>query len=77
MALTIRAAIDEKMREFDMLYGHESYKKLWARRERALGRLMLFPPRPLGRWLQRRAETRQAVRTLVHRLGLKGSHDAA
>lgn len=77
MALTIRAAIDEKMREFDMLYGHESYKKLWARQERPLGRLMLFPPRLLGRWLQRRAETRQAVRTLVHRLGLKGSHDAA
>jgi CelD/BcsL family acetyltransferase involved in cellulose biosynthesis len=77
MGLTVRAAIDEQMREFDMLYGHETYKKLWASRERPLGRLMLFPPRLAGRWLQRRAETKRAVRALVHRLRLKGSHDAA
>lgn len=77
MALTIRAALDDGLREFDMLYGHEAYKKLWARQQRPLGRLMLFPPRLGGRWLQRGAETRQAVRALVHRLGLKGSHDVA
>ena len=77
MGLSIRAAIDERMREFDMLYGHEPYKKLWAGRQRPLGRLMLFPPRLAGRWLQRRAETRQAVRAFIHRLGLKGSHDVA
>ena len=77
MGLTIRAAIGEQMREFDMLYGHEPYKKLWAARQRPLGRLMLFPPRLAGRWLQRRAETRLAVRALAHRLGLKGSHGAA
>ena len=77
MALTIRAAITEGMREFDMLYGHETYKDLWARQQRPLGRLMLFPPRLAGRWLQRRAETRLAVRALVHRLGLRGSHDVA
>lgn len=76
MGLTIRAAIDEGMREFDMLYGHEPYKQLWAARQRPLGRLMLFPPRLGGRWLQRRTETRQAVRALIQRLGLKGSHDA-
>jgi CelD/BcsL family acetyltransferase involved in cellulose biosynthesis len=77
MALTVRAAINEGLREFDLLYGHEPYKKLWARHERPLGRLMLFPPRLAGRWLQRHTETRQAVRALVHRLGLKGSHDLA
>ena len=77
MGLSIRAAIDERMREFDMLYGHEPYKMLWAARQRPLGRLMLFPPRLAGRLLQRRAETRQAVRALIHRLRLKGSHDAA
>lgn len=91
MGLSIRGAIDEGMREFDMLYGNEPYKKLWAARQRPLGRLMLFPPRLAGRFLQRRAETRQAVRALIHRLGLhptapkprgggpglKGSHDAA
>ena len=81
MALTVRAAIDDGVREFDMLYGHEAYKKLWAAHQRPLGRLMLFPPRLAGRWLQRRAETRQAVRAFVRRLGLypglKGSHDLA
>jgi len=77
MGLSIRAAIDEGMREFDMLYGHEPYKKLWAARQRPLGRLMLFPPRLAGRLLRRRAETRQAVRALINRLGLKGSHDVA
>ena len=77
MGLTIRAAIAEQTRDFDMLYGHEPYKKLWAGRQRPLGRLMLFPPRLAGRWLQRRAETRQAVRTFIHRLGLRGSHDVA
>ena len=90
MGLTVRAAIDDQMREFDMLYGHEAYKKLWAAHQRPLGRLMLFPPRLAGRWLQRRAETRQAVRALARRLGLyptaqkprgggplKGSHDLA
>jgi CelD/BcsL family acetyltransferase involved in cellulose biosynthesis len=91
MGLTVRAAIDDGVREFDMLYGHEAYKKLWAAHQRPLGRLMLFPPRLAGRWLQRRAETRQAVRAFVRRLGLyptaqkprgggpglKGSHDLA
>jgi CelD/BcsL family acetyltransferase involved in cellulose biosynthesis len=91
MGLTIGAAIDERMREFDMLYGNEPYKKLWAARQRPLGRLMLFPPRLAGRLMQRRVETRQAMRALIHRLGfhptapkprgggpgLKGSHDAA
>ena len=77
MGLTVRAAIDDGVREFDMLYGHEAYKKLWAAHQRPLGRLMLFPPRLTGRWLQRRAETRQAVRAFVRRLGLKGSHDLA
>jgi CelD/BcsL family acetyltransferase involved in cellulose biosynthesis len=77
MALTIRAAIDAGMREFDMLYGHEGYKQLWARDQRPLGRLTVFPPRLAGRWLQRRAQTRQAVRALAYRFGLKGSHDTA
>lgn len=77
MALSIRAALGEGLREFDMLYGHEAYKQLWARDQRSLGRLMLFPPRLMGRWLQRRTETRQAVRAVAHRLGWKGSHDAA
>ena len=68
MALTIRAAIDEGVREFDMLYGHESYKSLWAREQRPLTRLQLFPPRVAGRLLRKQAETRRALRVMVHQL---------
>ena len=47
-----------------------------ARDWRSLGRLMLFPPRLAGRWLHRRAETRQAVRALSdpeHRAAIEGA----
>lgn len=77
MALSIRAAIDEGAAEFDMLYGHEAYKKLWAREERPLGRLQLFPPHFGGNLLRRQAETRQALRTFAHQLGLKSRHGHA
>jgi CelD/BcsL family acetyltransferase involved in cellulose biosynthesis len=44
MALSIRAALDEGASDFDLLYGTEPYKRLWARGERRLARLELFPP---------------------------------
>jgi CelD/BcsL family acetyltransferase involved in cellulose biosynthesis len=75
MALTVRAAIESGMREFDMLYGHESYKSLWARQQRPLSRLQLFPPRISGSLLRRQAETRQALRSMAHQLGLRPGHD--
>jgi CelD/BcsL family acetyltransferase involved in cellulose biosynthesis len=74
MALSIRAAIDEGAAEFDMLYGHESYKWLWARDQRPLGRLQLFPPNLGGSLLRRQVETRRAIRTFAHQLGLRGRH---
>jgi len=43
MALSVRAAIDEGAREFDMLWGVEPYKFLWARESRMLQRIELFP----------------------------------
>jgi CelD/BcsL family acetyltransferase involved in cellulose biosynthesis len=75
MALTVRASIESGMREFDMLYGHESYKGLWAREQRPLSRLQLFPPRISGSLLRRQAETRQALRLMAHQLGLRPGHD--
>ena len=54
MGLTIRAAIDEGTREFDMLWGVEPYKFLWTRDVCALQRIELFPS-DLGGALQRRA----------------------
>ena len=75
MGLTIRAAIDEGAAEFDLLYGHEAYKKLWAREARTLGRLQLFPPHIGGSLLRRQVETRQALRSFAHQLGLKSRHE--
>lgn len=75
MARTIRAAIDDGHREFDMLYGHEPYKDLWARQHRPLFRLQLFPPRITGRLLRRQAETRRALRVVAQQLGLRPRHD--
>jgi CelD/BcsL family acetyltransferase involved in cellulose biosynthesis len=76
MAMTIRAAIEEGAAEFDMLYGHEPYKYLWARAERSLMRLRLFPPHLSGQLLRHQAEARGMIRNLVHHIGLR-RHDHA
>jgi CelD/BcsL family acetyltransferase involved in cellulose biosynthesis len=80
MGLTIRAVIDEGAREFDMLWGVEPYKFLWAREVSALQRIELFP-RTVAGTLQRRAiEVRRKAGTLTrHFLSMKkaaspGSH---
>lgn len=53
MGLVIERAIDEEATEYDLLHGEEEYKFLWARDERELVRLELYPPRARGmfyRW---------------------------
>jgi CelD/BcsL family acetyltransferase involved in cellulose biosynthesis len=52
MARSIRAAIEEGAAEFDMLWGTEPYKFLWARHVRELRNIHLFPPH-LGGQLHR------------------------
>jgi CelD/BcsL family acetyltransferase involved in cellulose biosynthesis len=59
MALAIRSAIEEGLREYDLLHGAEPYKFHWATGVRELGRLELYPP-SLESLLQRTA--RRAVR---------------
>jgi CelD/BcsL family acetyltransferase involved in cellulose biosynthesis len=49
MALSIQHAISEGAEEFDMLWGSESYKSLWARDVRQLKRVQLFPAHIGGR----------------------------
>lgn len=71
MGLTIQAAIEAGAAEFDLLYGHEPYKYLWARSERTLGRRQLFPPHLGGSLLRRQVETRRVLRNLAHHIGLK------
>lgn len=44
MGLSIKAAIEEGLEEFDLLHGDESYKFLWASQSRELTRIELFPP---------------------------------
>jgi len=44
MGLAIKSAIEEGAGEFDLLHGAEPYKYHWARRERAIGRLEMYPP---------------------------------
>jgi CelD/BcsL family acetyltransferase involved in cellulose biosynthesis len=50
MALTIRAAFDEGLHTFDMLWGAEPYKRLWATDERRLNQIRAFPAH-VGGWL--------------------------
>lgn len=68
MGLTIRAAIEEDAREFDMLWGVEPYKFLWARESTVLQRIELFPLH-LGGTVHRRAvHAQRGVRRIARRL---------
>ena len=68
LALAIRAAVDEGALEFDLLFGTEPYKALWARNHRPLGRIELFPAHLGGRLHQRTVEANRAVRALARRI---------
>ena len=68
MGLTIRAAIEEGAVDFDMLYGEESYKWLWARETRRLERLELFPAHIGGRLHQRTVEAERTMRAFARRI---------
>jgi CelD/BcsL family acetyltransferase involved in cellulose biosynthesis len=43
LALSIQAALEEGVHEYDLLHGDESYKSLWARQARAVSRLEVYP----------------------------------
>ena len=65
MALTIRTALDEGMHTFDMLWGGEPYKWLWATGARTLHRIHVFPAR-FGGWLHHGAvEARRRLAPLA------------
>lgn len=68
MALTIRAAIEEGASEFDMLWGTEPYKALWARESRVLQRADLFPLRLGGAVHRHVVEARRGVSHLARRV---------
>jgi CelD/BcsL family acetyltransferase involved in cellulose biosynthesis len=73
MALTVRAAIDEGMHTFDMLWGAEPYKWLWATGDRRLHQIHVFPALFRG-WLSRRAvEVRRRLVPLTRRVLFLGA----
>jgi CelD/BcsL family acetyltransferase involved in cellulose biosynthesis len=70
MGLTIRAVIDEGAREFDMLWGVEPYKFLWASDVCELQRIELFPPNISGTLHRRAIELRRKVGKIVRSVRL-------
>jgi CelD/BcsL family acetyltransferase involved in cellulose biosynthesis len=68
LSLTIRAAIDEAASEFDMLYGDEPYKALWATERRLLERIELFPPHMRGQIHRRTMDAERGMRMLARRI---------
>jgi CelD/BcsL family acetyltransferase involved in cellulose biosynthesis len=68
MGLTIQAAIDEGAEEFDLLWGVEPYKWLWARDTRELHRVHLFPPHVGGVILRGTLHARRGLGSLARRV---------
>jgi len=77
MALTIRAAIEEGAAEFDMLWGLEPYKFLWAHEQRFLRQIHLFPTHIGGRLHHKAVVARRGLRRLVRRVLSTGDPCAA
>jgi CelD/BcsL family acetyltransferase involved in cellulose biosynthesis len=66
--MSIRAAIEEGLAEFDLLYGGEAYKSAWTSEKRPLARCDVFPA-DLGGRVQRRAlETERTLRAFARRV---------
>jgi CelD/BcsL family acetyltransferase involved in cellulose biosynthesis len=66
VALAIKDAIDDGAVEFDFLHDNETYKYLWARQERDLIRLELFPGSSMGRVYQHSTSMKRWVKRLIH-----------
>lgn len=77
MALTMRAAITDGAREFDMLWGIEPYKALWTHEAQRLQRVDLFPLRLSEVFHRHAAEARRGIAQLARRVLSPGSPGAA
>jgi CelD/BcsL family acetyltransferase involved in cellulose biosynthesis len=76
MALTINAALAEGAEEFDLLWGVETYKWLWADDLHTLSRLDMFPARLIGRIEQLEWDVESMARTFARRLRTRSGHVA-
>jgi CelD/BcsL family acetyltransferase involved in cellulose biosynthesis len=77
MAMTVRAAIDEDADAFDLLWGDEAYKALWARDAVRLCQVHVFPPHVTGRIQQHAVATRRSLARLARRVLPSGDTRAA
>ena len=77
MGLTIQAALAEGALEFDMLFGTEKYKSLWARDQRPLAELQLFPPSVAGFFHRQTREAETSARTVARKILALGGARAA
>jgi CelD/BcsL family acetyltransferase involved in cellulose biosynthesis len=68
LEMSIRAAIDEGLSEFDLLYGSEAYKSAWTSDSRPLARLELFPAHAGGRVHRRAVDTERTLRAFARRV---------
>ena len=66
--ISIRAAIDEGLSEFDLLYGDEAYKSAWTEDARSLSRIDLFPAHLAGRIHERTVDTERTLRAFARRV---------
>jgi CelD/BcsL family acetyltransferase involved in cellulose biosynthesis len=74
MAQSIRAAMDEGLQAFDLLWGTESYKFLWTHEARGLQRIHVFPPNLGGRAQHAAVHLRRRLAPLVRRAFPPGDH---
>jgi len=67
LALGIKNAIEDGAVEFDFLHDNEPYKYLWARQDRELIRLELYPAGKMGSVYQHSATIQRRIKRLVHK----------
>jgi CelD/BcsL family acetyltransferase involved in cellulose biosynthesis len=71
LSMGIKAAIEESACEFDFLHDDEEYKYLWAKEERELIRLDLYPPKKLGRIYKQVVLTKCALKRALWHLSAR------
>lgn len=62
---TVKKALEEGVREYDMLRGNESYKYVWATNERELVRLNIFQPTSKGRACEQYMALRNSAKAMI------------
>lgn len=67
LAMSIRCAVEEGTREYDLLHGNEGYKFLWTKQGRDLSRFNIYPPNSSGLIYRQAIRLRQGMKAVVGR----------